>query len=419
MKVVVPKQQTTSGKTEYLPLVPDKDLDTVTKENSIGFTLKTNPASANSTTYKMNARIFVGGETTRVLIRWKRDVQRVCTGLAANTVQDRIRIAETLMRDAPLTLFQGRMQELAQEAFNAALAAATTNNQRNAINANGVDHYQHINHFEPSLQFVLQNLMPKNILQYVKRHVHRECRKPKDMKVSIYLQHLIRINTEEIPSLPPFNEDQSLGPDELVDILLHGTPRAWQKEMDRQGFAPLEHTPVEVVDFMERIEAAEEFDGHTVTGKSKDNGGKKSFNQNGKGNDHSKTGKYCALHGKGNHTTDDCRTIKSQVKKLKSSNDNNDKSTKNVRFASKNKTWSKKADDYKKKSQQELNAMGKVVEKLKKEVNALTKKRKSEDSDEEELHAVERQLEAIDMNGFDIEDLKRSMEANEIEEIET
>ena len=225
MKVVVPKQQTTSGKTEYLPLVPDKDLDTVTKENSIGFTLKTNPTNANSTTYKMSARILVGGETARVLIRWKQDVQRVCAGLAANTVQDRIPIAETLMRDTPLMLFQGRMQELAQEAFDEALQAAANNNQRNAINANGVDHYQHIDHFELALQFVLQNLMRKNILQYVKRHVRCECRKPKDMKVRIYLQHLICINTEEIPSLPPFNEDQSLGPDELVDILLHGTKR--------------------------------------------------------------------------------------------------------------------------------------------------------------------------------------------------
>jgi hypothetical protein len=367
----------------------------------------------------MNARILTGGESARVLIRWKRDLERVCYGLAANTIQDKVRIAETLMRDTPLTLFQGKMFQLAQATYETAMDNAANAAARQAVQNNGIPHYQANAHFQPALHWVLQNLMPKNILQYVKRHVRRECRKPKDMKVRIYLQHLIRINTEEIPSLPPFNEEQSLSADEIVDILLHGTPRSWQREMDRQGFAPLEHTPAEVVDFMERIEAAEEFDGHTVTGKSKDNGGKKSFNQNGKGNDHSKTGKYCALHGKGNHTTDDCRTIKSQVKKLKSSDDNNDKSTKNVRFASKNKTWSKKADDYKKKSQQELNAMGKVVEKLKKEVNALTKKRKSEDSDEEELHAVERQLEAIDMNGFDIEDLKRSMEANEIEEIET
>ena len=52
-------------------------------------------------------------------------------------------------------------------------------------------------------------------------------------------------------------------------------------------------------------------------------------------------------------------------------------------------------------------------------VNALTKKRKSEDSDEEELHAVERQLEAIDMNGFNIKDLKKSMSGTDSDKIST
>jgi hypothetical protein len=178
--------------------------------------------------------------------------------------------------------------------------------------------------------------------------------------------------------------------------------------MDRQGFDPLDHSPLEVVDFMEQIETAEDFDGQVVeTSKSNNNNNKKSSNGNGKDNGTSKTGKYCALHGKGNHSTDDCRTIKSEVKKLKST----ESKTSGSGYPSKNKSWSKKAEDYKKKSQKELNAMGKVVEKLKKEVNALTKKRKSDDSsDEEELHAIERQLDAIDMNGFDIEDLKNSME---------
>jgi hypothetical protein len=208
--------------------------------------------------------------------------------------------------------------------------------------------------------------------------------------------------------LPPFNDNQELSGDEIIDILLYGTPRSWAKEMDRQGFDPMDHTPAEVVDFMEQIETAEDFDGHVVEHNktTSNNNNKKSSNGNGnKDNGTSKSGKYCSLHGKGNHTTDDCRTIKSEVKKLKST----DTKTPNTGYAYKNKSWSKKAEDYKKKSQKELNAMGKVVEKLKKEVNALTKKRKPEDSDEEELHAIERQLDAIDMNGFDIEDLKKSM----------
>jgi hypothetical protein len=409
MKVVFAKQQTMTARADYLPLVPDKDLDAVPKENSIGFTLKTNPRDANSTTYKVNVRILVGGESPRVMIRWKLDLERVCEGLNAQTIGEKVRVTETLLRNMALTLFQSSILKQATDVYDAALAAAADAAARGVIQGRGVHHYRHLDHFGPAIQNVFNNMMPKKILQYVKRNLRRNCRKPKDVKVRIYFQHLSRINTEELPELPPFNDNQELSGDEIIDILLYGTPRSWAKEMDRQGFDPMDHTPAEVVDFMEQIETAEDFDGHVVEHNSKttsNNNNKKSSNGNGnKDNGTSKSGKYCSLHGKGNHTTDDCRTIKSEVKKLKST----DTKTPNTGYAYKNKSWSKKAEDYKKKSQKELNAMGKVVEKLKKEVNALTKKRKPEDSDEEELHAIERQLDAIDMNGFDIEDLKKSM----------
>ena len=67
MKVVVPKQQLMTTKVDYLPLIPDKELDSLTKDNSIGFSLKTNPANADSSTYKVNVRILQGGESVRVM----------------------------------------------------------------------------------------------------------------------------------------------------------------------------------------------------------------------------------------------------------------------------------------------------------------------------------------------------------------
>jgi hypothetical protein len=418
MKVVVPKQQVMLSKTDYLPLVPDKDNEALTKDNSIGFSLKTNPTDANSTTYKVNVRILLGGESVRTMIRWMQDLNRVCQGLNATTIQEKCRIAETLLRDTPLTLFKASIGVQAELAFENELNAAADDAAIAVIRANGVAHYTHADHFNVALQWVLQNSMPKKVLQYVKRNMRRHTRKPKDMKVREYFQHLSRVNIEEIPNLPPFNNTQYLRDDEMIDILLFGTPKSWQKEMDRQGFDPFDAgSPSAVVDFMEQVETAEDFDGQVVersVGNSHHK--KKSSNGNGKDDNTSKTGKYCQLHGKGNHSTDDCRTIKSEVKKLKST-DSKPSGSGSVRFASKNKTWSKKAEDYKQKSQKELNAMGKVVEKLKKEVNALTKKRKSEDSDEEELHAIERKIEAIDMNGFDIEDLKKSMKDTDPDDI--
>jgi len=72
--------------------------------------------------------------------------------------------------------------------------------------------------------------------------------------------NIVRINSgsEEIPCLPPhFAETRSLAEDEIVDILLCGTPKSWQREMDRQGFDPLTQTPMHVVAFVEWIETAE------------------------------------------------------------------------------------------------------------------------------------------------------------------
>ena len=74
--------------------------------------------------------------------------------------------------------------------------------------------------------------------------------------------------------LPPFQCGRSLANDELLDIILYGTPCPWQKEIDCQGWDPLEHDINKVVDFMERIKEAEDFDGHKVANSKKANKGK-------------------------------------------------------------------------------------------------------------------------------------------------
>jgi len=53
-----------------------------------------------------------------------------------------------------------------------------------------------------------------------------------------------------------------LTPDEIIDILLFGAPKSWQCKMDCQGFDSLDKTVTEVVEFMERIEMSEDFDGN-------------------------------------------------------------------------------------------------------------------------------------------------------------
>ena len=110
-----------------------------------------------------------------------------------------------------------------------------------------------------AINALLTTLMPNKIVRRIKRYLRREARKPLGMKVKSYLLHINCINFEEIPQLPPnLNDAQSLSANEISDIR---TPKSWQREMDRQGFDPMASATQQIVQFMERIEMSEDFDG--------------------------------------------------------------------------------------------------------------------------------------------------------------
>jgi len=117
-----------------------------------------------------------------------------------------------------------------------------------------------------------------------------------------------------------------LSEDEIIDILLFGTPKSWQREMDRQGFDPLASSPSEVLAFMERIDiSSEHFDGNKKVAKVTQGKGKKKSSYN-KGNSDADGSKHCMLHGNNNtHDALECKTLMAQAKKLKSNNGANKK----------------------------------------------------------------------------------------------
>ena len=160
-------------------------------------------------------------------------------------------------------------------------------------------------------------LTPPKALERVKRHLRRQCCKPTNMKVRTYIQHLLRVNYDEIPMLPPFRPQQSLTQDELLDIMLHGTPKSWEIEMDRQGFDPLLHTLPEVVNFMEGIELGMSSEADNKREDFKDLlAQKKVF----AGHDPTKIPKgmqYCRYHGYGKHSSEMCYKLKAQAKRQK------------------------------------------------------------------------------------------------------
>ena len=363
---------------------------TLDKTNSVSWELSTRPGTAGAATYKFQCRILTGDETPRQMMRWRQDVLKVCIGLHVSTLATRQPIMETCMRAGPKAVFIGAIAAQAKVAYLTALNVAKQADQAagnttasDAVIANGEDHYMDNDMLDGALKLVISNYLPRKVLARVKRSMRRDMRKPVDMKIRNYYQNLIRMNDEELPNLPPFELGNKLSEDELLDIILFGTPRSWQNEMERQNFDPIEAGIHGTVDFMEGIEASEP---SSEVSKPK---AKTSPNKKKKADD-KKPPHYCEQHGANyTHDTKDCRFL------------HNKKSGSGSKSG--NKTWSRKANEASSNSKKELAALiGKTVHKaVKKQLASVDKKRKSDD--EGDCYLVDALTK--DLDGFNYEDM--------------
>ena len=392
MKVSAPKSNPNNNSKQkpLLPLVSEINLEELSKENSASFSLHVDPTDNGTPTCKVTIRILQGNEDLNAHLRWVRTQRQITDGLDLNNATSRVNIVESMMRGTPVTLFRAKLRELTETAFQAALDAAADDADRATVNNNGRDHYLSNAIVDESIAHLTSNLAPKKSLQRVKRHLRRECRKPADMKVRTYYQHLARINLEDIPLLPPGGNAQRLAVDELQDIVLYGCPRSWQREMDRQGFDPLDHTLAEVVDFLEQIETSEDFDASATKQE-----GKKSGKKNASQNNQKKSGdkKFCSFHGWGNHTSEECYKLQGDAKRQKTAG----------KGKYSNKTRNRKGGDDVSQSQKELaHFVKQAVAAGIKEGTKSEKKRKVKD--DLDLNAFEAELK--DFNYSEMDDLK-------------
>ena len=374
-KVVLPTREAPKKSEHLLPLIEDVELYKLDKTNSVSWELSTQPGTADAPRYKFQVRILQGDETARQMIRWRLDVCKICIGLHVATLGTKKPIMEACMRPGPLSAFHSALSVMAGQAYTTALEAALQTDiadgdtvASDAVRGHGKEHYQHVDHLQAALNLVITSYLPRKILPRVKRNMRRDMRKPKDMTVRNYFQSVQRMNAEELPNLPPFGNAQGLSQDELVDIVLFGTPKSWQGEMERQGFDPMEHQLFEVVDFMENIEAVE--DKFPTSNKSTKVDSKKKSSSSSSSSQKKKATHYCKEHGPNyTHDTSECKVLKNKASGKTYGN----------------KTWVRKADSSNNSSKKELAAfINKEVKKgVKKQLASVDKKRKS-DSDSEE-----------------------------------
>ena len=83
-----------------------------------------------------------------------------------------------------------------------------------------------MDHIATVIQTAAGSVMPYKALERQKRFMNRRMCKPADMKIRQYVSHLVQINSEETPFMPPFNANQQLSKDKLMDIIMFGIPQS-------------------------------------------------------------------------------------------------------------------------------------------------------------------------------------------------
>ena len=390
----IPRKETPTKQPPILSLTIEIDDEEKPKGKTVSHSLRVNPTDADSNTYKSSILVLDGTEDVRTIIKHPTEINRVLTGLNATEIGNKLRVARTLLTGNALTQFDATVQQLAETRMQNRILEAADDAAAQAIFDAGwdaADNY-HDDDWEGYCRGMVDKLIPSRALAKVKRHLRRHCRKPADMSVRQYYQNLYRINTQEIPNLPPFGARQNFREDEFIDIILYGTPGSWAREMERQGFDPMDHTPEEVVAFMEQLESAESHEKTATKVETKKSDKPSAKNKDLKGGKSNKGKKYCEIHGHCAHTTEECRSKNKRYKSDKSDSKSGDKD---------NKTWKRNANEGTTVSKKELAVL--IKKAVKKEVSTKeNKKRKS--SDDEEGFLVECLNKPLD--GFNYRDME-------------
>ena len=420
---------TTKGSSKMiLPLVPEKVK--YKKEQMMSFRLRTDPAVDTSPTYDLYVPFVTGTEDLRACISFIQNIKKVCIGMNVTTAPAKHQMTLRVLKDTALTAYQGGVVASRQQRYTEAQSiayAAARNAPNNGDEAAGLAAAAPVRlgdfidiDWGTGLNSLCTYMSPYKVLQRVKTQLRRHTRKPTDMTIREFYNHFTRINTVELAMLPPlFTPAQSLTEDEVLDIFIYATPSSWQREMERQGFDPYLNTILDTINFAERIEAAESKDQGSAPNKSqanKSSSKKKSGYKSGGSakKPENSDGFSCLHHGpNGTHDTDDCIFLKNQSKRAKT-----DRSSSGNDYGSKNKVWSREATDNRNKNKKDLAAFMRKT--IRKELHAISKKRKSDD-DEESLNNVESDNESFgdidlgELNYADMADLKIDDDESEID----
>lgn len=201
-----------------------------TKKEKVSFKLRSNPADAASIQYSISVPVF-NTDTPSDLLFFEEQLKKVFIGQGITTGPAKFQMTRRLLRGEAL------------QAYNAkATASALTETNEN-----------HLLWF----QAVLEHVFPQKALKTQRRYMKRILRKTKEVSICTYLAWFTKTN-EKLKRFPPFQENQALSTEEIIEYLKFAIPSTWRKQMVMHDFDPIDHSTSEFTEFCERLEFAED-----------------------------------------------------------------------------------------------------------------------------------------------------------------
>ena len=291
---------------------------TFKKGEFIKIDLKTNPSVDDSKTYSFQIKLLHTA-TPEEILKFEDNFNMIVRGQNITAAGDKFGMMRNLLRGDALRVFESEaVTQLAGETDATFLACK---------------------------QAVIKYSFPKNALAIQKRYMRRFMRKPRHATVREFFVRIYKMRNR-MKQFPPFQMNQEIGIDELKEIIEFGAPSLWQREIYKQDFDVAARPIEDLVDFFERLEAAEKIF-VSASGQDEGNGGRRSTKNNGQKasrsdtSDHRKRGAYlpaqpknqnnrrfkrnkhndrqdqeCPLHGS-DHAMGECKVLLAQAQKMK------------------------------------------------------------------------------------------------------
>jgi len=107
--------------------------------------------------------------------------------------------------------------------------------------------------FEVCIHDLISHVLPQRAYSEQKRYMQHFIKKPRDCSAQEFVTRLFEIN-QYLDQFLPFNANQKLPTDELLDIAGYAILVPWQHTMHLHAFDPLAHNKDEFIEFCQRCE---------------------------------------------------------------------------------------------------------------------------------------------------------------------